>query len=116
MRQKLRLKLPPWFAAAVPADLGEALLRELHEEVDEHVEAHANDRASDAVRRVLCANYGEPLGNAIVADLDGTADVPNSALVGGTVSRAMVSKISCRIRRGLGLRLSLPFLLRPLLR
>lgn len=76
-------------------------------------EAYGREQAFRAVEVLLRANFGELMGAALYADLYGLADASNSALVGGTVSRAAVSKAACRIRRGLGLPLRDPRKARP---
>lgn len=99
-----KLKLPSCFTDVVPPELADALLMALVDEVD----AYVAERVILAVRAILIANFGPAHGLAIFADLYGAADVSNSELVGGTVSRAAVSKACCRIRRGLGLPLRNP--------
>ena len=58
-------------------------------------------------RHILVALYGPALGGAVFADLLNEADAPNSALA-PELTRAAVSKVCCRLRRGLGLPLRNP--------
>ncbi len=97
-------RLPACFARAVPPEEAAALLDALQAEI----ECYGAEQATRAVEKTLVANFGLAMGRAIFADLTGTADAPNSVLVGGTVTRAAVSKAATRIRRGFGLPVRCP--------
>lgn len=70
----------------------------LNRETDEELALEIMRRTA---RELLCALYGEPVGNAVFRDLVNEADEPNSKLAPG-VARRTVSRICCRLRRGLG--------------
>lgn len=97
----------------LPAGLEEVLADELMEQLVAEINSHVRRCVSTAVSRILVANFGYALGSAVYADLADSAEVPNSTLVGGAVTRAAVSKAICRIRRGLGLGVRAPSYARP---
>ncbi len=61
----------------------------------------------EGVRVGLCLALGRELGDAVFADLVGTADKPNTSLA-PHASRAVTSKWACRCRRNLGLAVRTP--------